>query len=393
MKYLSKATVAIGLIGFLGYASNAGAQPNILYIVADDLGYTDIGSFDSEIPTPNLDALAFNGTRLTNFHTDRSCQPTRVMLMASAGTGAALQYIGDRTIGRRGNVLRREWAILPELLQNAGYATYMAGKWDLGAGEGFTPATRGFDRSFVILDASASHFAEVFWEDPQPFEDDGVPMAIDQLPPDFYATKDFTDKMIEFLKSNDGETPWFAYVPYTAPHWPLQLPEDWLDRHAGRYDSGYDVLREERMARARELGVIPDGARPEAFEPTAEPWSELSDDQRRRQARAQEIYAGMVQYLDMSVGRLIDYLEESGQFDNTIVIFSSDHGGSSNDVGLVESVPPARISPRDNRYENLGRPGSYIDHGLGFGEAATAPLRGYKGGHREGGLRATAFIH
>ena len=121
------------------------------------------------------------------------------------------------------------------------------------------------------------------------------------------------------------------------------------------------------MARARELGVIPDGARPEAFEPTAEPWSELSDEQRRRQARAQEIYAGMVEYLDMSVGRLIDYLEESGQFDNTIVIFSSDHGGSYSDVGLVESIPPARISPRDNRYENLGRPGSYIDHGLGFG--------------------------
>ena len=105
---------------------------------------------------------------------------------------------------------------------------------------------------------SASQFARVFWEDPQPFEDDGVPMAIDQLPPDFYATKDFTDKMIEFLKSNDGETPWFAYVPYSAPHWPLQLPEDWLDRHAGRYDSGFDVLREERMARAQEIYAVMD---------------------------------------------------------------------------------------------------------------------------------------
>ena len=239
MKYLRKVTVAIGLIGFLGHASNASAQPNILYIVADDLGYTDIGSFGSEIPTPNLDALAFNGTRLTNFHTDRSCQPTRVMLMASAGTGAALQYIGDRTIGRRGNVLRREWAILPELLQDAGYATYMAGKWDLGAGEGFTPATRGFDRSFVILDASASHFARVFWEDPQPFEDDGVPMAIDQLPPDFYATRDFTDKMIEFLKSNDGETPWFAYVPtgqpLRKPRPPGVLHRPWSGIRRGRH--------------------------------------------------------------------------------------------------------------------------------------------------------------
>ena len=382
-----------GVLAGSTQSEQIGTTPNILYIVADDLGYTDIGPFGSEIPTPNLDELAFAGVRLTNFHTDRACQQTRVMLMASQGSAAALELIGNPMSGLRGNLLRRDWAILPELLQDAGYATYMAGKWDLGVGEGYTPATRGFDRSFALLDASASHFAELFWENPIPYEDDGVALRIDQLPEDFYATEYYTDKMLEFLKSHDGETPWFAYVPYTTPHWPLQLPDGWLDRHAERYDEGYDVLRAERYARARELGVIPEGGDLAAFEPTAPPWSELDSEMQRRQARAFEIYAGMVEYLDMSVGRLIDYLRESGQLENTVVMFSSDHGASSDDAGLIEDVPPRGAPNRDNRLENFGRPGSFVGAGQGFAEAGSAPLRGQKGTHREGGLRAAAFVH
>ena len=374
-------------------SEQTGNTPNILYIVADDLGYTDIGPFGSEIPTPNLDELAFAGVRLTNFHADRACQPTRVMLMASQGTAAALQLIGNPMTGRRGNLLSRDWAILPELLQDAGYTTFMAGKWDLGAGEGYTPATRGFDRSFVLMDASASHFAELFWEDPMPYEDDGVPLRIDQLPEDFYATEYYTDRMLEFLKAHDGVTPWFAYVPYTAPHWPLQLPDDWLDRHTGRYDEGYDVLRSERYARARELGVIPEGGDLNAFEATAPAWSELDAQMQRRQARAYEIYAGMVEYMDMSVGRLVDYLEESGQLENTVVMFSGDHGASSSDAGMNEGMAPRGIPDRDNSIENFGRPGSFIGAGRGFAEAGSAPFRGSKGGHLEGGLRAAAFVH
>ncbi len=394
-RYCVYAITLICLGGLFGCSGDGpgGARPNILYIVADDLGYTDIGPFGSEIPTPNLDELAFAGVRLTNFHTDANCQRTRVMLMASAGSGAALEVIGNPMSGRRGNLLRRDWVILPELLRDAGYATYMAGKWDLGAGEGYTPATRGFDRSFVAVDASASHFAEKFWDDPLPYEDDGRPLGIDDLPEDFYATEYYTDRMLEFLRSNDGEQPWFAFVPYTAPHWPLQLPEDWLDRHAGRYDAGYDVLREARFARARELGVIPEGGRLASFKPTAAPWASLNPDQQRRHARAQEIYVGMVEYLDMSVGRLVDYLEESGQMDNTVIMFSSDHGGSGSDAGLDESdVDPRSVANRDNRFENFGRPGSFIDHGRGFAEAATAPFKGSKGGIYEGGLRAAAFV-
>ena len=183
-------------------------------------------------------------------------------------------------------------------------------------------------------------------------------------------------------------------MPYTVPHWPLQLPDDWIDRYAGRYATGHDVLREARFAKAQELGVIPEGGRLESYKPTAAPWESLTPDEQRRWARAQEIYAGMVEYLDVSVGRLIDYLEESGELDNTIVMFSSDHGGSSSSAGLDESrVDPRSVANRDNRLENFGRRGSFIDHGPGFAEAATAPLKGGKGGLYEGGLRAAAFVH
>lgn len=390
--YLLILTFLVGLAGCSG-GDSADSRPNILYIVADDLGYTDTGPFGSEIPTPNLDELADAGVRLTNFHTDANCQKTRVMLMASAGSGAALEEIGNPMSGRRGNLLRRDWVVLPELMRDAGYTTYMTGKWDLGADDGYTPATRGFDRSFVAVDASASHFAEVFWDDPLPYEDDGRPLAIDELPEDFYATEYYTRKMLEYLREHEGDQPWFAYVPYTAPHWPLQLPDDWLDRYAGHYDEGYDALREARYAKASELGVIPPGARLESFRPTAEPWDTLSPEQQRRHARAQEIYAGMVEFMDMSIGRLVAYLEESGQLENTVIVFSSDHGGSSSQAGLDESAVDGRsVANRDNRYENFGRRDSFIDHGLGFAEAATAPLRGHKGGIYEGGLRAAAIV-
>jgi arylsulfatase len=384
----------LGLIGLTGCAQEEPIRPNILYIVADDLGFTDIEPFGSEIATPMLNELALAGVRLTNFHTDSNCQRTRVMLMSGAGTSAALEVIGNPMTGLRGNLLSREWAILPELLQDAGYATYMAGKWDLGIGEGYTPATRGFDRSFSLLDASASHFKELLWENPLPYEDDGEPLRIEDLPDDFYATGYYTDRMLEYLSEHDGDEPWFAFVPYTAPHWPLQLPDDWLDRNAGRYDAGYDSLREERFERASALGVVPPGGRLASFRSEAAAWSSLSADERARTSRAQEIYAGMVEYLDMSVGRLVAYLEESGQLDNTVIVFSSDHGGSSESAGLVAGETTVRGVPnRNNELENFGHPGSFIDHGRGFAEAATAPFRDVKGAIGEGGLRAAAFVH
>jgi len=374
-----------------------GSRPNILLIVADDLGFTDIGAFGSEIPTPNLDELAFAGVRLTNLHTGRACQQTRAMLMSSRGAASVIETNPSRPDGERNNKLTSRIAALPELMQDAGYSTYMTGKWDLGLSGDATPAARGFDRSFVLLEASSSHFAETFWSDQSYYEEDGIPVAIEDLPEDFYATKAYTDKMLGYLQTHDGNRPWFAFMPYTAPHWPLQLPEDWLDRNAGEYDAGWDVLRAERAARAGELGVIPAGATIEAFQPTAVPWTQFTAEEQARYSRAQEIYAGMVEYLDLSIGRVIEQLEDSGQLDNTIIMFMSDHGASAGQFGVYAGRGPSTGGPsipdtRDNSFDNFGRMGSFIDHGLGFGEAATAPLKYFKGRLAEGGIRGAALI-
>ena len=373
------------------------SRPNILLILADDLGFTDLGAFGSEIPTPNLDELAFAGVRLTNLHTGRACQQTRAMLMSGRGVTSVIETHPNRPDGQRDNSLTTRIAALPELMQDAGYSTYMAGKWDLGLSGDATPAARGFDRSFVLLEASSSHFAETFWGDQTYYEEDGISVALEDLPEDFYSTKAYTDKMLEYLQAHDGDQPWFGFMPHTAPHWPLQLPEDWLDRNVGEYDAGWDVLRAERAARAGELGVIPAGATIEAFQPLAVAWTEFSAEEQARYSRAQEIYAGMVEYLDLSIGRIIAQLKDSGQLDNTIVMFMSDHGASAGQMGVYTGRGPSTGGPsipetRDNSFDNFGRIGSFIDHGLGFGEAATAPLKYFKGRLAEGGIRGAALI-
>ncbi len=380
-------------------AARAASRPNILLIIVDDLGFTDIGAFGSEIPTPNLDELAFAGVRLTNLHPGRACQETRAMLMASRGAASVIEARPNRPGGPRDNSLTMSVAVLPELMQDAGYSTYMAGKWDLGMSGEYRPDVRGFDRSFAMLASGGSHFADYFWGEEAYYEEHGTPLALEDLPEDFYSTRVYTDKMLEYLKAHDGDNPWFAFMPYTAPHWPLQLPDDWLDRHAGNYDAGYDVLRTERAARAGELGVIPAGATLDGYQPLALPWSELNAEEQARYSRAQEIYAGMVEYLDLSIGRVIDYLEDSGQLESTVVLFMSDHGGSAGQSGVYTGRGlnlgrlPTEPNTPDNRFENFGRIGSFIDHGVGFGEAATAPLKYFKGRLAEGGIRAAAFIH
>lgn len=383
------------LAAFLTPLAAQERPPNILFIVADDMGYTDIGAFGSEIPTPNLDALAHRGVRFTNFHAGQACRQTRLMLMSGAGLNAANENNPDNS---RGGLLGLDYATIAELLQDVGYATYMAGKWDLGELPGYTPDARGFDRSFSLLTGASQHFAELF-RGGFMFAEDGRALGVADMPADFHSTNAFTDKMLEYLQSNDEGTPWFAYLTYTAPHWPLQLPDEWLDRHAGKYDAGYDNLREARFAGAMQADVMPPGASLEKFEPVTEPWFDLSSEEQRRYSRAQEIYAGMIEHLDTRIGDVIDYLEASGQLENTVVVFVSDNGASPEeygvDTGRVVHDPYAPPPPADadNRFENFGRRGSFIDHGRGFAEAASAPFKYQKGDLTEGGLRVAAFVH
>jgi arylsulfatase len=396
-----KTKITVFLLAILAnvHVTAADERPNILLIVADDLGYTDLGAWGSEIPTPSLDALAYEGVRFTNFHTDRVCQQTRTMLMSGRGYGSAIKLQPPRPDGERDNEMRLDVATVPELLREAGYRTYMAGKWDLGVRSHVTPQARGFDRSFALLEASASHFAEYFWVDNSYYREDDRPLELDDLPADFYSSIGFTDKFLEYLRDDDGDAPWFGYLAYTAPHWPLQVPEDWLDRHAGNYDQGYDELRAKRAASAMERGVIPPGATIDRFVPIAEPWTTVDPELKRRYIRAQEIYASMVELLDQQVGRLVEHLRETGELDNTVIVFLSDNGASAAEIGIkaeISGVPPhfkPHVAKRDNSFDNFGRVNSFIDHGRGFGEAATAPLKYFKSSLAEGGIRTPAFVH
>lgn len=366
----------------------AGTHPNILLIVVDDMGYTDVGSFGGEIPTPNLDALAMEGLRFTNFHAAPNCAPTRAMLM-SGTTNAEAGVI------RLDEPVRTDVANLPERLRAAGYQTFMAGKWNLGIAPEDGPAARGFDASFALMKAGDNHLgASVFPGNPPAYEgyfthlENGEPA---ELPQGWFSSRLYTDKLIEYLQVHAREgQPWFGYLALTAPHWPLQVPEDWLDRYAGRYDEGYDALRDSRYRRAAELGIFPQDLTLEGFAGQAESWEALTPERRALYARAMEIYAAMVENMDMHIGRVLDFLRVSGQFENTVILFASDNGAPPEDLDFQPRTIPR--TDTDSSLANLGREGSFTAIGPGWSEAVTAPYRGLKGSLYNGGTLVPAFI-
>jgi arylsulfatase len=388
-------------------------RPNVLLIVVDDMGYNEIGAFGSEIDTPNLDELAFGGLRFTNFHAAPSCAPARAMLLS--GTSNHQAGVGSMTIkraydaGRAPNPdtlgfglpgyvghLSERVAALPEILQAVGYHTYMTGKWDLGRAleDTHMPAKRGFESSFILTTGTAIHLGfpdrnasgGLPRADSHPYQENGVPVT--ELPENFVSSMMYTDKLIEYIDENTGDgRPFFAWLSYTVPHSPIQVQDDWRDRYAGRYDEGYEVIRDRRFAKAQELGIFPADLDLSRYDSGAVEWSALSDDERREQSRVMELYAAMLENMDFHVGRLIAYLDETGQLENTVILFMSDNGAAGGGIPAPPTYPP------DNSFDNMGRYNSWLNYGRGWAEAATAPFRGTKGSMAEGGTRSTAFIH
>ena len=393
-KRISLAVVAIVLVAGCGQleppeadgqpTANAGnASPNILFIMVDDMGLTDLGSFGGEIPTPNLDTLAIEGVRLTNFHVGPICMVTRAMLMSGLSNREA-------GVTAHNDPLRSDVASLPERLRALGYHTYMAGKWNLGLSREQSPAARGFESSFALMPPADNHLGHSnFADDFGAYLENGAPTS---LPEAWYSSQLFTDKLISYIETNSGDgTPWFGYLALTAPHWPLQAQEDWIDRHAGRYDAGYDVVREARVRRARELGVLPHELSLEGYVGRAPRWEDLDASKRAGLARAMEIYATMTENMDMHIGRLLDYLRESGQFDNTVIVFTSDNGASGSDSTFAPRTMPR--TDTNNSFANMGREWSYTAYGRGWAEAAMAPYRDVKGALHSGGTIAATFVH
>lgn len=249
-------------------AADLARRPNIVIILGDDLGFSDMGSFGGEINTPNLDSLAKDGVRFTNFYTHASCSPTRSMLLSGVdthlnGLGNMDEWIAPNQRGVRGyeGYLNQRVATLPQLLQDAGYHTYMVGKWHMGKQPDQIPAARGFERDFSLLDGAGSYWDMTNFTALTPkstFTEDG--RYLTSLPKDYYATKTYTDKLIGYIDANRGDgKPFFAYVAEQAPHDPYHLPKEWRNRHVGDYDKGWEAIRQERLKRQIELGIMPAG--------------------------------------------------------------------------------------------------------------------------------------
>ncbi|RTX39210.1 arylsulfatase, partial [Pseudomonas aeruginosa] len=298
-------------------------RPNFLVIVADDLGFSDIGAFGGEIATPNLDALAIAGLRLTDFHTASTCSPTRSMLLTGtdhhiAGIGTMAEALTPELEGKPGyeGHLNERVVALPELLREAGYQTLMAGKWHLGLKPEQTPHARGFERSFSLLPGAANHYGfEPPYDESTPRILKGTPALyvederyLDTLPEGFYSSDAFGDKLLHYLKERDQSRPFFAYLPFSAPHWPLQAPQEIVEKYRGRYDAGPEALRQERLARLKELGLVEADVEAHPVLALSREWEALNDEERAKSARAMEVYAAMVERMDWNIGRVVDYL-------------------------------------------------------------------------------------
>jgi arylsulfatase A-like enzyme len=378
-------------------------RPNIVMIVADDMGFADLGSYGSEIKTPNMDALAKAGVRFTNFYTHASSSPTRSMLLTGVdthlnGLGNMDEWTAPNQWGIDGyeGFLNDRVATLPQLLRGAGYHTYMVGKWHLGKQPNQIPAARGFERDFSLLDGAASYWDMTNFTAAAPktvFTEDGKYLT--RLPDDYYATKTYTDKLIGFIDANkaDGK-PFFAYVAHQSPHDPYHLPADWRNRHVGEYDKGWDAVRQERLKKQIELGITPPGTKlSERMWFIPDPIV-LAPATRAILGKKMELYAGMVENLDYHVGRLVDHLKQIGEYENTIFIVFGDNGAEGTDLfKMIAGTPGTRdylfaaINWSQTNPNAWGDPGSYVGYGPMWAQVSMTPFSQYKGWVAEGGIR------
>lgn len=375
-------------------------RPNVVLILADDLGFSDIASYGSEIHTPALDQLAQEGIRFSNYHTAATCAPARGMLL----TGVDSHRNGVPNIPEaippsqadapnyRGT-LSHEVVTIATLLQNSGYHTYMTGKWHLGMTADLLPSRRGFERTIALGQSGADNWEQRSYlpiYEQAHWSADGQPLT---LPDDFYSSRYFIDKTIEFIDSNRADAaPFFAYIPFQAVHFPIQAPREFTDRYLGRYDDGWTALREERTRAAVGLGLVPSDTEMVTMSTTPD-WNELSAEERAYASKGMAVYAGMVAAMDHHIGRLVEYLRETGLYENTVFIFLSDNGSAPSDAVNVDAIRAwLPSSGYHTDYETLGERGSYLSIGPGFGSAAAAPLAYYKFFAHEGGLRVPLII-
>jgi len=382
-----------------GHCATAKTQPNIVILVADDWGFSDVGAFGSEISTPNVDALARQGMKFSNFHVAASCSPTRAMLLTGVdnhrnGVGNMPETMPFEHEGKPGylGVLSDNAVTLATMLKDNGYHTYITGKWHLGRTPDTLPPNRGFERSFIQADSGSDNWENrpyMFLYDKAYWFEQGVEA---QLPEDYYSSKFIVDKALNYIGDGkkDGK-PFFAYLGFQAVHVPVQAPKEFVDKYKGVYKDGWTALRAARRARAVDLGLIPKDAGMVTMATTGD-WNALGEEQKRYEQRRMEVYAAMADAMDFHVGRLVAHLKEIGEYDNTVFVFLSDNGAEPTDPYDIFAAKVWLTFHYTREYDRLGGKGSFDAIGPSWASAAASPLNTYKFFAGEGGLRTPLII-
>lgn len=365
-------------------------RPNIILIMADDMGFSDLGCYGSEIPTPNLDKLAGKGVRFSQFYNTARCCPTRASLLTGlfqhqTGIGMMSEDPNSREGGQDKNdfgvdgyrgYLNHHCATIAEVLKPSGYHTYMAGKWHVGMhGEEKWPLQRGFERYYGILAGACSYL--------KPSGGRGLTSDNTKLPApegEYYTTDVFTDNAIRFIQEQKDENPFFLYLAYNAPHWPLQAKKEDYEKFVGKYMKGWDILREERHQRQKELKIFDRDIPLSPRDPRVRAWSEVSDAQKKESDFRMAVYAAQVNCIDQNVGRLIESLTKMKKLENTLIIFLSDNGACAEPYQEFGG----------GKFDDINNPAisGAVSYGIGWANLSNTPFFEYKVKSYEGGVSA-----
>ena len=406
-QWIVAAAAAIVLATPFGAAAETErARPNILLVLLDDAGFMDFGAYGSDTATPNIDELGQAGVMLSRYYTHPQCGPTRASLLTGqdnhvVGAGSLTEVLTDemRALPAYSMRWQEDQKTIASRLKAAGYQTFVTGKWGIGDIGANLPHRFGFDRSWVLDSTGSSNYRaksylplykEVKW-----FED-GERVS---LPEDFYSSRNIVDKMLEYVDEADPDRPFFGYLAFQAIHIPVQVPPEYIDKYDGVFDRGWDVMREERLQKAIELGLVPEGTRLSDKAHNSRSWDALGDEEKAYWSRVMQVNAGMMEAADFHLGRLLDHLQTQGQLDNTIVVVTSDNGPEYNTLG--KTSPPASLAVErawmaiegwDVTYENLGQPGSMGAIGQEWASVSAAPFHLFKFNASEGGLRVPMVV-
>lgn len=386
-------------------AAPAGA-PNVVFIVLDDVGFSDLGCYGSEIETPRMDALADGGVRYNNFHVTSMCSPTRACLLTgrnahSAGVGAIAEWANGFP-GYEGRMSRRT-ATAAEMFSEHAYGTYAVGKWHLSNMANYAaagphpdwPLGRGFSRWYGFLGGYVDHWNPDLHEDNHPIRH--------RPRPGYHLSEDLVDQAIGQVRDHVTAArgrPFMTYLAFGAAHWPLHVPAPYIEKYRGRYDEGWDVVRERRFIKQKRLGIVPANAQLSPRNPGVPAWDTLSPEARQGAARLQEAYAGFMDHTDTQIGRFVDYLSAIGELDNTIIVLLSDNGasGEGGDTGAVNIRKHLQTQQETSEYvvqhlDLIGSEHSFPHYPQGWAQVSNTPLKWYKKHTHGGGIRAPLVMH